>query len=92
MRFVLTLVVLTSLVGCAQYDETRKANLEASSQDQVAADDAKCRSSGQQPGSVEYNDCRKRLANEHASGTRGYQRMLDGMTNDSALKPFSRGY
>ena len=90
MRFAIALVVLTSLSGCAQYDEARKANLETSAQDQVAADDAKCRSSGQQPGSAEYNDCRKRLANEHASGTRGYQRMLDGMTNGSSLKPFGQ--
>ena len=91
MRFAVALVVLTSLVGCAQYDATRKANLEATTQDQVAADAATCRPSGA-PGSAEYNDCRKRLANEHASGTRGYKRMLDGMTNDSALKPFSQGY
>lgn len=90
MRFVAALVILTSLAGCAQYDETRKANLAAAAQDQVAADDATCRPSGQ-PGSPAYDDCRKRLANEHASGTRGYQRMLDGMTNDSALKPFSQG-
>jgi hypothetical protein len=90
MRFAMALVVFTSLAGCAQYDATRNANLEAAGRDQVAADDAKCRPSGA-PGSAEYNDCRKRLANEHASGTRGYQRMLDGMTNDSALKPFSRG-
>jgi hypothetical protein len=69
MRFAMALVALTSLAGCAQYDATRNANLEAAGRDQVAVDDA----------------------NEHASGTRGYQRMLDGMTNDSALKPFSRG-
>lgn len=91
MRFAMALVVLTALAGCAQYDEARKARLEASAQDQVAADDAKCRSAGA-PNSAEYNDCRKRLANEHASGTRGYQRMLDNMTGDSALKPFSQGY
>ena len=90
MRFVAALMVLTALAGCAQYDEARKARLEAAAQDQVAADDAKCRPSGE-PGSEAYNDCRRRLANEHASGTRGYQRMLDNMTGDSALKPFSRG-
>ena len=92
MRFATMLVVLTSLAGCAQYDEARNANLQAASQDQVAADDANCRSQGLQPASAEYNDCRKRLANEHASGTRAHQRMLDTMTSDSALKPFSRGY
>ena len=91
MRMVAMLLALTSLAGCAQYDEARKARLEATAQDQVAADDAKCRPAGA-PNSAEYNDCRKRLANEHASGTRGYQRMLDSMTVDSALKPFSQGY
>lgn len=89
MRLALTLVVSISLAGCAQYDETRRANLEAAAQEHVAADDASCRSSGLQPGTPTYDDCRKRLANEHASkGTRGHQRMLDSMMNDSALKPF----
>lgn len=90
MRFAGALLLLTSLAGCAQYDEARKANLEAANRDQVAADDATCRPAGA-PSSAEYNDCRKRLANEHASGTRAHQRMLDSMTSDSALKPFSRG-
>ena len=90
MRFAVILVVLTSLAGCAQYDEARNANLAAAAQNQVAADDANCRSSDRQPGSPAYDDCRRRLANEHASGTRGYQRMLDAMTGDSALKPFGQ--
>ncbi|RDV03360.1 hypothetical protein [Undibacter mobilis] len=90
MRFVAALVILTSLVGCAQYDEARNANLEAAGRDQVAADDAKCRSSGLQPGSPAYEDCRKRLAEAQARGTRGYQRMLDGMTNDRGGRPFGQ--
>ena len=87
MRFAVALVILTSLVGCAQYDETRKVNLAAAAQDQVASDDASCRSSGLQPGSPAYDDCRKRLVNAHASGTRGHQRLLDSMMNDSPLRP-----
>jgi hypothetical protein len=85
MRFVAMLVVLTSLVGCAQYDAARTANLEAAAQERVAADDAACQASGVQPGSPQYDDCRKRLANQHASGERGHQRMLDQMLNDSPL-------
>ena len=89
MRMTAVLVALTSLVGCAQYDETRSANLAAAAQEQVAADDANCQASGLKPATPDYDDCRKRLANEHASkGTRGHQRLLDSMMNDSALKRF----
>ena len=88
MRFAAALVVLTSLVGCAQYDEARRANLETAAQEQVAADDAKCQAAGLKPGSPDYEDCRKRLAEQNARGTRGYQRMLNVMENDSALKRF----
>lgn len=88
MRFAAALVVLTSLVGCAQYDEARNAKLAAAAADQVAADDANCRSSGLQPGSPAYDDCRKRLANQHASGERGHKRLMDQMTSGSSLRPF----
>lgn len=91
MRFAVMLVVLTSLGGCAQYDDARNANLAAAAQDQVAADDANCQASGLRPGSPEYDDCRKRLANEHANkGTRGYQRMLNVMENDRGGRPFGQ--
>jgi hypothetical protein len=86
MRFAVALVVLTSLVGCAQYDEARNANLAAAAQDQVAADDANCRSSGVQPDSPAYDDCRKRLANAHAQGTRSHQRLIDQMTSGSSIR------
>lgn len=85
MRFVAVLIVLTALVGCAQYNDARDANLAAAAQDRVAADDAKCQASGLQTGTPAYDDCRRRLANEQASGTRGYQRMIDQMVN---TKPF----
>jgi len=88
MRLLAALAVLTSLVGCAQYDEARRANLETAAQEQVAADDAKCQAAGLKPGSPDYEDCRKRLAEQNARGTRGYQRMLNVMENDSALKRF----
>ena len=84
MRIATVLVVLTSLVGCAQYDEARNANLAATEQERVAADDANCRSSGVQPGSPAYEDCRKRLSNQHASEGRGHQRMLDQMMSRSS--------
>jgi hypothetical protein len=88
MRFAATLVVLTSLVGCAQYDEARTANLAAAERERVAADDANCRSSGVEPGSPAFDDCRKRLANQHASGERGHKRMLDQMMSGSSIRPF----
>lgn len=90
MRWAMVFVVLTSLVGCAQYDEVRNANLATAAQDQVASDHAKCQSSGLQPASPAYDDCRKRVAEQNARGTRGYQRMLDGMMNDRAGRPFGQ--
>jgi hypothetical protein len=86
MRLATVLVLLMSLVGCAQYDEARKVNLAAATQERVAADDAACRSAGA-PGSPPYDDCRKRWANQHASETRTQQRLVDQMSNDS---PFPR--
>lgn len=88
MRFAAALVVLTSLGGCAQYDEARTANLAAAARERAASDDANCRSSGVQPGSPAYDDCRKRYANQHASGERGHKRMLDQMSSGSSLRPF----
>jgi hypothetical protein len=86
MRFVAVLVVATCLAGCAQYDATRSANLAAASQDRVAADDAACRSSGA-PGTLAYDDCRKRYANLHASETHKQDRLVNQMMNDN---PFPR--
>jgi len=90
MRFVAALVVLTSLAGCAQYDETRRANLAAAEQERVAADDAKCRSSGLQPGTPAYDDCRRRWANQHANEGRGQKRLVDQMFNDNPVRPFGQ--
>jgi len=90
MRFAVLLVILTSLGGCAQYDEARRANLETAAQAQVAADDAKCQEGGLKPGSPEYEDCRKRTAEQNARGTRGYQRMLNVMENDRGGRPFGQ--
>ena len=91
MRFVTILLVLTPLAGCAQYDEVRTANLQAAAQERVAADDANCRAPGVQPGSPQYDDCRKRLANQQASGTRAHQRMVDQMLNDtSSIRPMGQ--
>lgn len=91
MRFAAVFALLTFLGGCAQYDETRRANLETAAQEQVAAHDANCQASGLKPGSPDYDDCRKRLANEQANkGTRGYQRMLNVMENDRGGRPFGQ--
>jgi hypothetical protein len=89
MRLATVLVLLTSLLGCAQYDEARNANLAAAAQERVAADDAACRSSGA-PGSSAYDDCRKRWANQHAGETRGQQRLVDQMLNEGAREASGR--
>jgi hypothetical protein len=86
MRFATVLVVLVTLVGCAQYDAARQANLKAAAQARVAADDANCRSSGAQPGSPAYEDCRKRWENQHAQETHSQENLANEM-----LKPTSIG-
>ena len=83
MRVAVMLVILTSLAGCAQYDEMRSANLADAAKQRVAADDAACRASGA-PGSPQYDDCRKRYANQHASESHSQERLVDQMMNDSA--------
>lgn len=90
MRFAMMLLVLTSLAGCAQYDAAREANLAAAAQERVASDDANCRSSGGKPGDPQYDDCRKRLANEQARDTRGHQRLIDHMLNESSIRPIGQ--
>jgi hypothetical protein len=82
MRLATVLVLLMSLVGCAQYDEARKVNPAAATQERVAADDAACRPSGA-PGTPAYDDCRKRYANLHASETHRQNRLVEQMFNDS---------
>ena len=89
MRLATMLAVLTSLAGCAQYDAAREANLAAAAQERVASDEAACRSSGQ-PGSPEYDDCRKRLANQQARNTRGHERLMYQMLNNSSIRPLGQ--
>ena len=87
MRLATMLVALTSVAGCAQYDAARTANLAAAAQGRVASDEAACHASGA-PGSAQYDDCRKRLADQQARDTRGHQRMVDQMLNDtSSIRP-----
>jgi hypothetical protein len=90
MRLATMLVVLTALVGCAQYDETRNANLATAAQERVAADDAACRSSGGQPGSPQYDDCRRRMADQQARETRAHQRAVDQLMNENNLRPIGQ--
>ncbi len=89
MRLAAVFVLVTFLGGCAQYDEARNANLETAGRQQVAADEANCRSAGE-PGTPAYEDCRKRLAEQNARGARGYQRMLNVMENDRGGRPFGQ--
>ena len=87
MRLATMLVALTSVAGCAQYDAARTANLAAAAQERVASDEAACHASGA-PGSPQYDDCRKRLADQQARDKRGHQRMVDQMLNDtSSIRP-----
>ena len=81
MRFAAMLVALVSLAGCAQYDAARQANLAAAAQARAASDDATCRSSGAQPGSPAYEDCRKRLENQHAQESHRQDRLANEMLN-----------
>ena len=81
MRFAAMLVALVSLAGCAQYDAARQANLAAAAQARAASDDANCRSSGAQPGSPAYEDCRKRLENQHAQESHRQDRLANEMLN-----------
>ena len=90
MRIATMLVVLTSLAGCAQYDEMRSANLADASKERVAADDAACKSSGAQPGSPAYDECRKRYANLHASEQTGHERLVDQMMMEGAREASGR--
>ena len=83
MRWAAMLVMLTSLVGCAQYDEARNANLAEAAKERVAADDAACRAAGA-PGTPAYDDCRKRYANLHASEQTGHERLVDQMMMEGA--------
>jgi hypothetical protein len=89
MRLAAMLVVLTSLAGCAQYDEMRSANIADAGRQQVAADDAACRPAGV-PGTPAYDDCRKRYANAHASEQTSHERLVDQMMNDSAREASGR--
>lgn len=90
MRIAAMLVVLTSLVGCAQYDAARNANLAAAEHARAASDDAACRSSGLEPGSPQYDDCRRRMLNQHASESHSQEALANQMLNDNPLHPFGQ--
>jgi hypothetical protein len=90
MRFAMVFLALGTLVGCAQYDAERQANLAATAQARVASDDATCRSSGAQPKSPEYEDCRRRYANQHAQETRRQNDLANQMLNANKLGPIGQ--
>jgi hypothetical protein len=84
MRIAAMLMIAMSLAGCAEYDAVRKENLAEASRERVAADDAACRREGA-PGSPAYDDCRKRWANQHASESKGQNRLVEQMMSGSAF-------
>jgi len=84
------LLAAVSLVGCAQYEAEKQANMAAAAQARVASDDANCRSFGAQPGSPEYEDCRKRFANQHAQETHRQDDLADQMLNANKLGPIGQ--
>jgi hypothetical protein len=91
MRFATILAMLLSLAGCAEYDNAREANMAAAANERLASDDASCRSSGAERGSPVYDDCRKRLENQHAQETHSQQHLANQMLNDtSALRPYGQ--
>jgi hypothetical protein len=90
MRFAALLLALMFLVGCAQYDAERQANMAAAAQARTASDDASCRSSGAQPGSPGYEDCRRRLENQHAQETHRQQDLANQMLNAQKLGPIGQ--
>ena len=90
MRFAALLLTLVCLVGCAQYDAELSANLAAAAQAQTAVDDATCRSSGAQPGTPAYDDCRRRYANQHAQLSRSQENLANQMLNAQKLGPIGQ--
>jgi hypothetical protein len=84
------LLALMSLAGCAQYDAERQANLAAAAQERAASDDANCRSSGAQPGSPQYEDCRRRYENQHAQETHRQNDVANQLLNATKLGPIGQ--
>jgi len=62
------LVVLAALLlaGCATAESKAQAKAEAD-----ARDDAKCKSYGYEPGTLNYTDCRDKLTEMHDQADRG---------------------
>ena len=88
MRLMTAFLIVASLAGCAQYDATREANLAAAAQERTSADDAACRSStGAQPGSPAYDDCRKRYQNQHAQESHRQSDLANQMLDAHTLRP-----
>jgi hypothetical protein len=90
MRFAALLLALMFIAGCAQYDAERQANLAAATQARAASDDANCRSSGAQPGTPAYDDCRRRYANQHAQSTHRQEDLANQMLNATKLGPIGQ--
>jgi hypothetical protein len=90
MRFATVFLALGLLASCAQYDSARQENLAATAQARTASDDAACRSSGAQPNSPEYEDCRRRYANQHAQETHRQNDLANQMLNANKPGPIGQ--
>jgi hypothetical protein len=90
MRFAAVFLALGLLAGCAQYDSARQENLAATAQARTASDDAACRSSGAQPNSAEYEDCRRRYANQHAQESHRQNDLANQMLNSNKPGPIGQ--
>jgi hypothetical protein len=90
MRLTAVFLVLGLLASCAQYDAERQANLTAAAQARTASDDAACRASGGQPSSPEYEDCRRRYANQHAQETRRQNDVANQLLNANKIGPIGQ--
>jgi hypothetical protein len=89
MRLAAMLLALGLLASCAQYDAARESNLTAAAQVRTASDDANCRSSGA-PGSPEYEDCRRRYANQHAQEGNRQRNLANEMLNANKIGPIGQ--
>ncbi len=90
MRLATIVFALGLLAGCAQYDAERQANLAAAEKARTASDDANCRASGAQPNTPQYDDCRRRYANQHAQEADRQTGIANQLLNGHKLGPIGQ--
>lgn len=75
MRHLVAILAVLLLVGCANHSPPGDAQAKA---DGAAADDAKCRSYGLQPGTREFEKCLTKLADQRAQADYDERAALSG--------------